>query len=62
MDDRKSESVHVNESSMEESESEIIHKSINTKKLKYSIYDIEDEEPLVTYNPVINEPSFLNLF
>ena len=36
-DEGKPESVIVNESSMEESESESVHKSINTNKEKYAI-------------------------
>ena len=53
MDKRKLESVIFDESSMKESESEIIHKSINTNKEKYAIDETEDEKPLVTDNPVI---------
>ena len=44
----------VNEIYTDESESEGIQKSINTNELKYEIDKIEDEEPSVTYNTVIN--------
>ena len=60
-DEGESESVIVNESSTEDSKSEIVHKSINTNKEKYAIDETEDEEPLVTDNPVINELSYSNL-
>ena len=55
-------SVIFNESSIDESESEIFHKSINTNKEKDTIYETEDEETLVTDNPVINEPRYFNIF
>ena len=55
-DKRESESIIVAESSREEIEPESPHKSINTNKEKYEIYDTEHEEPLVTDNKVINEP------
>ena len=58
----ESESVIVHESSIEDSRSESVHKSINTSKEKYSIDETDDEEPSVTYNPVINEPSYFNIF
>ena len=45
---------------MWESRPESFHKIIN--KEKYSIYEIEHEEPLVTDNPVIKEPSYFKLF
>ena len=61
-DKRKSESVIFDEISMEESKSESVHKSISTNKEKNEINETEDEEPLVTYNTFINEPSYLNLF
>ena len=56
------ERVIVNESSTDESESKIVHKGINTNKVKYEIDETEDEEPLVTDNQDINEPSYFNLF
>ena len=62
MDKSESERVVVNEIFTEESESEIIHKNINTNKEKDAIDETEDEEPLVTDNPVIEEPSYFNLF
>ena len=43
---------------MEESESENVHKSINTNKEKDTIDETEHEEPLVTDNPGTNEPSY----
>ena len=60
----KSESVSVivHESSTDESESESVHKSINENKEQYAIDETENEEPSVTHNPVINEPSCFNLF
>ena len=36
--------------------------TINTSKEKYAIDETEYEEPLVTDNPVIKEPSYFNLF
>ena len=45
VDNSKSESVIVNKSSTEESKSESVHKSINTKKEKDAINETEDEEP-----------------
>ena len=44
----------VKESSTEESESESLHKSINTNKEKYAIDETENDKPSVIYNPVIN--------
>ena len=61
-DEGKSESVIIDESFMKESESENLHKSINTNEEKYAIDETEHEQPLVTYNPVSNEPSYINLF
>ena len=62
MDKSKSESVIINENSTEENESESAHKSINKNKEKDSIDKTEDEETLVTDIPIINEPSYVNLF
>ena len=61
-DKSESKSVIVNESSTEESGSEIVHQSINTNKEKYTIDETEHDEPLVTDNLVINDMSYLNLF
>ena len=47
---------------MEESESKIVHKSINKNKEKDAIDEAEDEEPLITDNPVINYTRYFNLF
>ena len=58
----ESESVIVDESSTEESKSESINKIINKNKEKYAIEETEYEEPLVTDNPVINDPSYFNQF
>ena len=48
--------------STDEIESKSVHKIINTNKVKYAIDETEYEEPLVTYNPVINEQIDFNLF
>ena len=56
------ESVIVDESSTEGSESESAQKSINTNEEKYVIYEIEHEEHLITDNLVIKETRYLNLF
>ena len=53
--------VIVDKSYTKESESESVHKSINTNKAKYAINKTEDEKPSVPYNPVINEPRYFNL-
>ena len=37
---------------MEESESESVHKSMNTNKGRYAIDETDDEESSVTDNPV----------
>ena len=47
---------------MEKRKSGRFNKSINTSKEKYSIDETEDEEPLVTDDPFINETSYFNLF
>ena len=39
-----------------------VHESINTNREKDAIDETEDEESLVTYNPVINETRYFNLF
>ena len=62
MDKIKPERVIVNGSSTEERKSERFHKIINTNKGKYAIGEIEDEEPLVTDNPVINDNIYFNPF
>ena len=59
-DRRKSKIIIVNESSTGESESECFHKSVNKEKdAKNEVYH---EEPLVTDNPVVKEPSYFNIF
>ena len=58
----RSESNIFNGSFIEESESKIFHKSINTNKGKYAIDETDDEETLVTDNPVINETIYFKLF
>ena len=45
---------------MEEIRPESVYKSIN--KEKYSIDETDHEEPLVTYNPVVKQPGYFNLF
>ena len=62
IDKSESESFIVDESSMEEIKLESVHKSINTNKEKYTVDETEQKETLVTYNPVINELSYFNLF
>ena len=61
-DKRKLERIIVDENSTEESESESVHKSINTNKEEDAIDETYHEEPLVTDNPVINKPIYFNLF
>ena len=61
-DESEPESIIVDESSTEDSESESVHKSINKNKEKYAIDETEYEESSVTDNPVINEPRYFNLF
>ena len=58
----ESESLIVDGSSTDESESESVHKSINTEKEKDEIDETEDEEPPETDNPVINDTIYFNLF
>ena len=60
--ERKSESVISDEISTEENGSESFHKSINTNKDRDTIDETEHEGHLVTDNPVINDPIYLNLF
>ena len=62
IDGSEYESVTVDGSSLEESESENVQKSINRNKEKYAIDETQHEEPSVIYNPVINEPSYFNIF
>ena len=59
MDKGELESVIVDPSSMEESESKCFHKIINEEK--YANNETEHEETLVTDNTFVNEPSYLNL-
>ena len=51
----ESKSIIIDESSMEESESECTHKTIN--KEKYANNEEEYEEPAVMYDPVVKELS-----
>ena len=62
MDESESESIIVEKYSTGGSELESIHKSINTNEGKYTIDGTKDEEPLVTDNPVVNEPIYFKLF
>ena len=59
-DKEESKSIIVDESSAEESESECVHKSVN--KEKDANNEAEREEPSVTDNPVVKEPSYFNIF
>ena len=59
--ERESESIVVDESFTEEIESESVHKSINTNKEKDASDEIDHEKPSVTYNLVINGPSYFKL-
>ena len=61
-DKSKSESVIVDEIYTEESESETVHKNINTNKENDAINETEYEETLVTDNQVINDQIYFNLF
>ena len=47
---------------MEGRESENVHKSINTNKEKDTIDETEHEERLFTYNTVVKDPRYYNLF
>ena len=58
----KSKSVIVNACSSDESVSKIVHISVNTSKVKYSMNETKDEEPLVTDNSSINVPIYFKLF
>ena len=60
MEEEESKIIIVNESSMEESESECAHKSVNKEKDANS--ESEHEEPTVMYDPVIKEPRCFNIF
>ena len=60
-DKSESESIIVDEYYTEESESESVHKSINTNKIKNKIYETY-QETLVIDNPVINGAIYFNLF
>ena len=59
-DKSESKSTIVDETSTEESELKSVHKRINEGK--YAKNETEYEEPSVTDNPVVNEPSYFNLF
>ena len=59
-DEEKSKVIIVDESSTEESESECVHKNINNEK--YANNEAEYLEPSVTYDPVVKEPSYFNIF
>ena len=59
-DKEESKSIIVDESSTEESESECFHKIVN--KEKYAKNKAEHEEPTVTDDPVVKEPSYFNIF
>ena len=59
-DEDESKSIIVDESSMEESESECVHK--NTNKEKDAKNEADYDEPLVTYDPVDKDTSYFNIF
>ena len=59
-DKDKSKSIIVDAISMEESESECVHKNIN--KEKDANIDADYEESTVTDYPVFKEPSYFNMF
>ena len=52
--------IIINESSTEESESECVHKNINREKDANN--EAEYEEPTFTYDPVVKEPRYFNIF
>ena len=56
----ESKGIIVNQSSTEEGESECVHKNIDREKdAKNEAYY---EEPSVTYDPVVKELSYFNIF
>ena len=60
MDEEESKIIIVYESSIEERESERVHKIVNKEKdAKDEVYH---EEPMVTDGPVVKEPSYFNIF
>ena len=59
-DDEESKRIFVHESSTEENESECVHKSVN--KWKDANNEASNEEPKVTNDPFIKEPSYFNIF
>ena len=60
MDKDESKGIIVDKFSTEESESESVHKNVN--KEKYVKNEAEHEEPSVTQDPVVNEPSCFSIF
>ena len=50
----KSKKIIFNAYSLDESESKSLHISVNTSKVNFAMNETKDEEPLVTYNSVIN--------
>ena len=61
-DKRKSKSAIVNSYSLDESESNIFHISVNASKVKYATNETKYEEPFATDNAVINTPTHFKLF
>ena len=60
MNKDKSKIIIVDESSTEDNESECLHKSINREK--YANNEANYEEPSITYDPVVKELSYFNIF
>ena len=61
-DKSESKGIIFNAGSLEKSESESVHIRVNTIKVKDAVNETKDEEPPVTDNPVINDPSYFKLF
>ena len=59
-DKDESKIIIFHEISMEESESECVHK--NTNKEKDAKNEAEYEEPIFAYDPVVKEPRYFNIF
>ena len=59
-DEDESKRIIVDESSMEESESECVYKIVN--KEKDAKNEADHEEPTVTDVPFVKEPGYFNIF
>ena len=66
MDKRESKRVIINECYLENIESKSVQMIITTNEVKYAMNktkdETKDEEPLVTYDSVINTPIYFKLF